>query len=78
MTANNRVRLSNFELLRIVAMFGIVLHHLVIKGASTCGYVTPYNYEKDGFIGLILNSLVVGGGELFCVNNRMVWYIKTI
>lgn len=78
MTANNRVRLSNFELLRIVAMFGIVLHHLVIKGASTCGYVTPYNYEKDGFIGLILNSLVVGGGELFCFNNRMVWYIKTI
>lgn len=42
MTANNRVRLSNFELLRIVAMFGIVLHHLVIKGASTCGYVTLY------------------------------------
>ena len=61
MTANNRVRLSNFELLRIVAMFGIVLHHLVIKGASTCGYVTPYNYEKDGFIGLILNSLEDGG-----------------
>lgn len=78
MTANNRVRLSNFELLRIVAMFGIVLHHLVIKGASTCGYVTPYNYEKDGFIGLILNSLVVGGGELFCFNNRMVWCIKII
>ena len=24
MTANNRVRLSNFELLRIVAMFGII------------------------------------------------------
>lgn len=65
MTANNRVRLSNFELLRIVAMFGIVLHHLVIKGASTCGYVTPYNYEKDGFIGLILNSLVVGGVNCF-------------
>ena len=78
MNANNSVRLSNFELLRIVAMFGIVLHHLVIKGASTCGYVTPYNYEKDGFIGLILNSLVVGGGELFCFNNRMVWCIKTI
>lgn len=78
MNANNIVRLSNFELLRIVAMFGIVLHHLVIKGASTCGYVTPYNYEKDGFIGLILNSLVVGGGELFCFNNRMVWCFKTI
>lgn len=65
MNANNSVRLSNFELLRIVAMFGIVLHHLVIKGASTCGYVTPYNYEKDGFIGLILNSLVVGGVNCF-------------
>lgn len=62
MKANDNVRLSNFELLRIVAMFGIVLHHLVIKGASTCGYVTPYNYENDGLIGLILNSLVIGGG----------------
>ena len=78
MKANNIVRLSNFELLRIVAMFGIVLHHLVIKGASTCGYVTPYNYEKDGFVGLILNSLVVGGGELFCFNNRLVGCLKTI
>lgn len=58
-------RFSSFELLRLVAMFGIVLHHLVIKGASTCGYVTPYDSEKDGIAGLIINSFVVGGVNCF-------------
>lgn len=66
-------RFSSFELLRLVAMFGIVLHHLVIKGASTCGYVTPYDSEKDGIAGLIINSFVVGGGKLLRLNNRLVW-----
>ena len=71
--SNNRtVRDSNFELIRLLAMFGIIVHHLVIKGASTCGYIEPYDYNRDGVIGLMLNSLVVGG-ELLRVNNRMVW-----
>lgn len=26
------IRDSNFELLRLLAMFGIIVHHLVIKG----------------------------------------------
>ena len=29
---NTNVRDSNFELLRLLAMFGIIVHHLVIKG----------------------------------------------
>lgn len=41
-------------------MLFIVCHHLVIKGADTCGYVTPYTYEKDGLIGIFINSFVVG------------------
>lgn len=59
--SNNIVRDSNFELLRLLAMFGIIVHHLVIKGASTCGYVEAYDYNRDGVIGLMLNSLVAGG-----------------
>lgn len=55
------VRNSNFELLRLLAMFGIIVHHLVIKGASTCGYIDSYDYERDGVVGLLLNSFVVGG-----------------
>ena len=60
-----KVRDSNFELLRIIAIFGIILHHLVIKGADTCGYVDSYNYSRDGIIGLIINSMVVGGVNCF-------------
>lgn len=61
----NIVRDSNFELLRLLAMFGIIVHHLVIKGASTCGYVEAYDYNRDGVMGLIINSLVVGGVNCF-------------
>lgn len=34
------MRNSNFELLRIFAIWGIVLHHLVINGIDVCGYNT--------------------------------------
>lgn len=44
------VRKSNIELLRVVAMLMIIFHHLVIKGADTCGYLTPYNIS-DGLLG---------------------------
>lgn len=58
-------RQSNFELLRIIAMLFIVTHHLLIKGASTCGYLQPYDYNKDGLFGLFAESLIVGGVNLF-------------
>lgn len=58
-------RSSNFELLRIVAMFMVVIHHLVIKGAATCGYTTPYTYGVSGYNGLIINGLALGGVNLF-------------
>lgn len=58
------MRKSNIELLRIVAMFMIVLHHLVIKGADTCGYMRPYE-SSDGLLGGGINSLVVSGVDVF-------------
>ena len=45
-------------------MLFIVTHHLIIKGADTCGYITSYDYSIDGWFGLFINGLVVGGGEL--------------
>lgn len=54
-------RQSQFELIRIVAMMFIVCHHLIIKGANTCGYINGYALDRDGYIGLIINSLCVLG-----------------
>lgn len=54
LTQRKPMRKSNIELLRIVAMLMIILHHLVIKGADTCGYLTPYNLS-DGLIGGWIN-----------------------
>lgn len=39
------IRKSNFELLRIFAMFGIVLHHLMVNDLDVLGYNKPYNAE---------------------------------
>ncbi len=73
--ANNRD--SQFELLRIVAMFFVVTHHLVIKGADTVGYVTPYEIDTHGYIGVLINSFVVGGVNLFVLITG--WYgVKNI
>ena len=41
---HNNLRKSNFELLRLVAMF---CHHLVIRSAQTCGYTHPFNINED-------------------------------
>lgn len=49
-TTKTIVRKSNIELLRIIAMLMIILHHLVIKGADTCGYLSSYNIS-DGYMG---------------------------
>ena len=55
------IRQSNFELLRIVAIIMVIIHHLVIKSAQTCGYTRPFSFDDDGVLGLVINSLVVGG-----------------
>lgn len=61
-----KVRKSNYELLRIIAMFLIIVHHLtVFKAFDSCGYMTQYSFEKDGCVGLIINGMVVGGVNIF-------------
>lgn len=64
-TKERTKRLSNFELCRIITMFLIVLHHLLIKGAETCGYTSPYSIQKDGIIGLCLNGLAIVSVNVF-------------
>lgn len=73
-----KVRDSQFELLRIIAIFFVIIHHLVIKGASTVGYVEPYSIQTCGYAGALLNSFVVGGGEFVCTYYWVVWYEKCI
>ena len=46
-------------------MFLIVSHHVLIKGAETCGYTSPYSIQKDGIIGLCLNGLAIDGVNVF-------------
>lgn len=58
-------RQSCFELLRIVAMLFIIVHHHLTNVAQTCGYDTLYDYNKDGIAGVIINGSVVGGVNLF-------------
>jgi len=64
-TCMNRIRLSNFELVRIVAIFLITLHHLTINNLDVCGYNTAYNYYNDGVGGVFLNSMAICGVNLF-------------
>ncbi len=72
-----KVRDSQFELLRIIAMFFVVTGHLVIKGANTVGLLTPYSVENDGIAGVVLYSSVVGGVNLFVMITG--WYgVKNI
>ncbi|MCH5311510.1 MAG: acyltransferase family protein [Prevotella sp.] len=72
-----RERVSNFEALRLVAIFMIIVHHLVIKSDDSCGYITPWNANEHGYVGLIINSLVVGGVNIFILISG--WFgIRTI
>ena len=54
-----------FELLRIVAILLITLHHLLLFGADVCGFLSPYNPEEKGVLGVALNSVAVVGVSLF-------------
>ena len=69
---------SRFELLRIVAILFITLHHLLLFGAAVCGYLTAYDIESKGVAGVALNSVAVIGVSLFVMITgwfgvRRVW-----
>ena len=58
-------RNSSFELLRLVAMLLIVTHHFLVFNAGVCGYWEQYSLEKDGVLGIFLNSMAIIGVNLF-------------
>ena len=57
-------RSSNFELLRLFAIFGIIIHHVFINNLDICGYNRVWTIEQN-YYGLFANSLVVGGVNVF-------------
>ena len=59
------MRKSNFETLRLFAMYGIVLHHLMVNDLDVLGYNKPYSAEMGGTIFPMLNSIAVCGVDLF-------------
>ena len=58
------IRNSNFELLRIFAMLGIVLHHLMVNDLDVLGYNKPFNAEMGGATFPMLNSVAVCGVDI--------------
>lgn len=58
-------RESNFELLRIVAIILITIHHLLINGLNICGYNRAFDISGDSAIAVLLNSCVCGGVNTF-------------
>lgn len=73
---NNRD--SRFELLRVVAIFFVVVHHLLLFGVDACGYLSDFSPSPKGVVGAMLNSVVVTGVSLFVMITgwfgvRRVW-----
>ena len=56
-------RESQFELLRIVAIFMVLIHHSLAV-ADTFGYTGHYTLN-EGITGVLLNSAVIIGVNLF-------------
>lgn len=57
-------RQSNIELLRILSIFLITMHHLVVHGADACGYLSTYMFDQ-GKWGIIINSFCIVGVNVF-------------
>lgn len=59
------MRQSNFELLRIIAMFAIVLHHLIVNAINVVGYNIPFVSNINNNTLLVVNSFLTGGVNCF-------------
>lgn len=73
---NNRD--SRFECLRLVAIFFVVVHHLLLFGANCCGYLSDFSPSLSSVAGVLINSVVVTGVSLFVMitgwfGARRVW-----
>lgn len=68
-------RESQFELLRIVAIFMVLIHHSLAV-ADTFGYTGHYTLN-EGITGVLLNSAVIIGVNLFVlITDGLVCRIK--
>lgn len=56
------MRASNFEILRIIAILGVTLHHLIINNVGYCLYSSEAVGDTTAFL---INSLAVGGVNIF-------------
>ncbi len=61
-----KTRASNFELLRLVCMFYIVLHHFIVHGLKSAGYwgeaINIYSVISNSFIIVGVNCFVLISG----------------
>lgn len=78
MADTKKQRSSNFELLRLVAIFLITMHHLTINNVDVCGYNHPYSLSQDGWVGVVINSTSIIGVNLFVLISgwfgiRRIW-----
>lgn len=67
-----------FDQLRVCAIMFVVAHHVLLFGADVCGYLTPFVPDDKGIAGVVLNSVVVTGVNLFVMISgwfgiRRVW-----
>lgn len=58
-------RKSNIELLRLVAIFFVILEHFIIKGVGTVGFTSPYSIEQHGMGGVLIVSFCICAVNLF-------------
>lgn len=69
---------SRFEILRVVAIFFVVVHHLLLFGADQCGYLSDFSPSASSVAAVLINSVVVTGVSLFVMitgwfGARCVW-----
>ncbi|MBM6963897.1 acyltransferase family protein [Phocaeicola plebeius] len=64
MQAMLKTRESNFELLRIFAMFCVIVHHSLFE-TNNIGYNDSYNIGNNGIIAVFFNSCAIIGVNLF-------------
>lgn len=56
---------SNFELLRLICMFYILLHHFMVHGLRNIGYYSPFVVSEYTNFCAVFNSFVVIGVNCF-------------
>lgn len=75
MKTDNKIRESNFELLRILSMFLIVLHHFSVYSENlfepgSTGYLLHYMFSVGGKLGV--NCFFLISGYFLCEKERNI------